>query len=104
VRGDHVKADRRRRSDRPIPARPYRDTALVYGVLALLLVVAASLTGGDVVRAVVVAAAFFVVATAWSWWRFRERIRERDAAASAGPRDVQGDDAEVSGNGRGSTS
>ena len=67
----------------PIPQHPYRDTAILYGVLAILLLVAAWLTGGDVGRAVVVAGAFFVVSTAWSWWRFRGRIRERDAAGRA---------------------
>ena len=36
------------------------------------------LTGGGLVRAVVVALVFFVLATAWSWWRFRERL-QRDA-------------------------
>jgi len=78
----------RRSGDRerpPIPKHPYRDTAVVYGVMAGALVLVAVLTGGDVARAVVVAVAFFVVATAWSWWRFRERVREqaeRDAAAA----------------------
>ncbi len=73
----------KRRDERPIPAHPYRDTAVLYGVLSIALVVAASLTGGDVVRAGLVAAVFFVVATAWSWWRFRARIEMRDAAARA---------------------
>lgn len=76
---------RTRPTNRPLPAHPYRDTALVYGVMATLLVVVAALTGGDVVRAVLVAAVFFVVATAWTGWKFRTRIRERDAAAAASP-------------------
>jgi membrane protein implicated in regulation of membrane protease activity len=62
----------------PVPKRPYRDSAILYGVLALAIVLVAWLTGGGLVRAVVVALAFFVVATAWSWWRFRERL-QRDA-------------------------
>jgi membrane protein implicated in regulation of membrane protease activity len=76
-------ARRKRRDARPIPAHPYRDTALVYGVMALVLVVLASLTGGDTLRATAVATAFFFVATAWTSWKFRGRIKERDAAKAA---------------------
>jgi hypothetical protein len=57
-----------------LPKRPYRDSALLYGALAVVVLVFALLTGGGVVRAVVVALAFFVCATAWSWWRFRQRL------------------------------
>jgi membrane protein implicated in regulation of membrane protease activity len=71
----------RNRQRPPIPEHPYRDTALVYGVMASVLVIVAALTGGDVARALVVGLAFFVVATAWSWWRFRDRIREQARAA-----------------------
>ena len=74
---------RSRRSEGPLPAHPYRDSALVYGFMAIALVIVATLTGGDVVRAGLVAVIFFVVATAWSWWRFWARIREREAAAAA---------------------
>ena len=72
---------RRKRLDgRSIPAHPYRDAALVYGVMSGLLVVVAWLTGGDALRAILAAVAFFVAATAWSWWKFRGRIKRRDAA------------------------
>ena len=67
----------------PIPKHPYRDTAIAYGVMAGVLVLIAWLTGGDVVRAALVAFVFFVVATCWSWWRFRTRIRERAVRAAA---------------------
>ena len=69
---------KRRGSPPPLPRRPYRDSALLNGVLAVLLVVVAWATGGDVVRALVVGIAFFVAATAWSWWRFRRRIAEEN--------------------------
>jgi hypothetical protein len=75
----------RRSRDRPrppLPKHPYRDTAIVYGVMAVVLVVTAVLLGGDVARTAAVAAAFFVAATAWSWWRFRVRIREEAARAA----------------------
>jgi membrane protein implicated in regulation of membrane protease activity len=76
---------RRRRGpdNRPIPAHPYRDTAFVYAGMGVVLVIVASLTGGQAFRAVVAALIFFVIATAWSWWGFRKRIRARDEAAAA---------------------
>ena len=66
---------------RPIPAHPYRDAALVYAVMAIVLVIVATTTGGDFLKAMLAALIFFALATGWSWWRFRVRIRERDAAA-----------------------
>jgi hypothetical protein len=71
------------KSNAPIPAHPYRDSALVFAGMCVFLVVAATLTGGSLVRALIAAAAFFVLATAWSWWGYRRRIRERDAALAA---------------------
>ena len=75
---------RRRRSklpaaELPVPRRPYRDSVILYAVLALAIVGVAYLTDGDVLRAAVVAAGFFVVATGWSWWRFRERLAKEAA-------------------------
>jgi Flp pilus assembly protein TadB len=66
----------------PLPKRPYRDSALFYGILAALLVLVVWATGGRLLVAVIVAAGFFVVATAFSWWRFRIKLakRARDAA------------------------
>ena len=46
--------------------------------MAIVLVVVAAVTGGSLVRAVVVGALFFVVATAWSWKRWRDRLREEE--------------------------
>ena len=56
------------------PKRPYRDSLVFYAVLAALIVLVTYLTGGDVGRGAGVAAVFFVVATAWSWWRGRQRL------------------------------
>jgi len=71
-----------RTTDPSIPKRPYRDTALVYGGMAVVIVVIATLTGGSFVDAVLIAAAFFVVATLWSWRNWRNRLRaEREQAA-----------------------
>ena len=73
----------KRQHERAIPDHPYRDAAVVYGIMALLLVGIAGLTGGSIVRACLAALTFFLLATAWSWWKFRGRIREREAAAAA---------------------
>ncbi len=59
---------------RTIPKHPYRDTVLVYGGMAVVVVVVAFLTGGGLGRALVFAAVFFVVATLWSWRNWRNRI------------------------------
>jgi membrane protein implicated in regulation of membrane protease activity len=63
---------------------PYRDSVLVYGALAAVIVLVAWLTGGGVVRAIVIAAFFFVLATAWSIYRWRGRLREADERARRG--------------------
>lgn len=64
----------------PPPKRPYRDTFVVYGVLAAVIVVVALLTGGSLGRALVFAAAFFVLATAYGVVHWRRRLR-REAFA-----------------------
>ncbi len=58
---------------------PYRDTALVYGVLAVLLVLFAWATGGPVGRAVVIAAVVWAAATLFGVVRWRQRL-QREAA------------------------
>jgi len=76
------------------PKHPYRDTAVLYAVFAVIIIVVTALTGGNVLPgdtghtgvrgtiaragALVVAAIFFVVATAFSWWRWR--VREQQEA------------------------
>lgn len=65
-----------KRDELPRSRHPFRDTVIMYAVLAIVIVVVAKFTDGDVGRAIVGAAAFFVVATAWSWWRFRRRVEQ----------------------------
>jgi membrane protein implicated in regulation of membrane protease activity len=81
--------------DEPLPARPYRNTAIFHAVLAGLIVLVAWLTAGDIGTAIVVAIGFFVVATSWSFWRWRQRLeeerlkqerRDRGSAARRGAR------------------
>ena len=72
--------------DDPPPKRPFRDSVIMYGVFAAIIVGVAWLTGGDVGRAAGVAAFFFVVATGWSWLKWKQRLdadRRRRAAAAA---------------------
>ncbi len=57
------------------PTHPYRDTALVYGGLAAVVILVAWLTGGGLARAVVIAAAFYAIATGWSFVRIHQRSR-----------------------------
>jgi hypothetical protein len=59
----------------PTPAHPYRDTLILYSVLAILLVVVAWATGGPVGKAAIIAVFFFVVSSLWSLSRWRRRLR-----------------------------
>jgi len=61
---------------RRIPKHPYRDTVVLYGSLAVILVLIAWATGGDLGRAIFFACAVFVIATAWTWRNFRNRLRQ----------------------------
>jgi Flp pilus assembly protein TadB len=61
----------------PPPKHPYRDTILVYSVLALVVVGFAWLTGGDLTRALVVAALFWLAGTAYGLVAKRRRLRRR---------------------------
>ena len=63
-------------SPRPVPRHPYRDTAILYAVLAGIVIGVTALTGGDLQRAVIIAVALFFGATAYSWWRWNQRIRQ----------------------------
>ncbi len=63
-------------SGRSLPKRPYRDTALVYGGMSIIIVLIAWATAGDLRKALVIALGFFVVATAWSWRNWHRRLLE----------------------------
>ena len=64
-----------------LPKRPYRDTVIVNGGLAAVIVLVAWLTGGRLRNAVIIAVAFFVVATLWSFRVWRRKLREADLEA-----------------------
>jgi Flp pilus assembly protein TadB len=57
--------------------KPYRDSALIYGVFAVIVIVVAVLTGGRVLWAVVAGVGAFLIGTAWTWRSLRERERQR---------------------------
>ena len=61
--------------DPPPPKHPYRDTLLIYGALAVLIVVVAWATGGHVRSAIVIAFGFYVAASVWSITRWHKRLR-----------------------------
>jgi membrane protein implicated in regulation of membrane protease activity len=65
-------------SPRRLPAHPYRDSAIVYGILAAVVVGVTALTNGNLGAALIIAPLLFVVATAYSWWRLRQREREEE--------------------------
>jgi hypothetical protein len=67
----------------PLPRHPYRDSAIFYGLLAAALVGVVYATGGEMLRALIYAVGFFVIATAFSWWRFRGKLAERARRESA---------------------
>ncbi len=60
----------------PVPKRPYRDSVIVYGVFAVIIVVVAYATGGNLLRGLVFATGFFLLATGWNWWKFRSKLEE----------------------------
>jgi membrane protein implicated in regulation of membrane protease activity len=65
--------------ERSLPKHPYRDTALVYGGMSIVVVLVALLTGGDMGKAILIAVSFFVVATLWTWRNWRNRLRAQRA-------------------------
>jgi uncharacterized membrane protein len=73
------KAQIKRATDRiPLPGHPYRDSAIFYGVLSAILLGVTYATGGGMLRAVLVAVGFFVLATTFSWYRFRNKLAEKE--------------------------
>jgi hypothetical protein len=54
---------------------PYRDTALIYGGFAVVVLAIAIVTGGHPVRAAIAAGLAFLAATGWHWRAIRNRER-----------------------------
>jgi Flp pilus assembly protein TadB len=62
---------------RRVSKRPFRDSALVYGAFAIIVVIVAIVTGGRVYWAIVAAIAAFAFAMLWTWRSLRAREQER---------------------------
>jgi Flp pilus assembly protein TadB len=62
---------------RSVSKRPFRDSALVYGAFAIIVVIVAIVTGGRVYWAIVAAIAAFAFAMLWTWRSLRAREQER---------------------------
>jgi Flp pilus assembly protein TadB len=62
---------------RRVSKRPYRDSALVYGAFAIIVLVVAVATGGRVLWAVVGAIGAFAFAMLWTWRSLRMREEQR---------------------------
>jgi hypothetical protein len=63
---------------RSVPKHPYRDSVIFYAILAGVVVGVTALTHGNMRKAIVISVIIFVVATAYSWWRWHLRIREQE--------------------------
>jgi uncharacterized protein (DUF697 family) len=68
--GNGTNPERRRSS------KPYRDAALAYSGLGVLVIVIAYATGSSFLRSFLGGAVAAVLATGWTWWRLRQRDRE----------------------------
>ena len=58
--------------------RPFCDSAMFYAVLACAIVGFGVLTDNELTQTIIIAVGFFVVATGYSWWRFRQRLARED--------------------------
>jgi hypothetical protein len=61
--------------DEPLPRHPFRNSAILYGILAAAVIGFGLLTDNEVTETIVIAVVFFVLATGYTWWRFRQRIQ-----------------------------
>ncbi len=55
------------------PRRLYRDSAIIYGVSAAIVLVFGLAVGRGVLWSIGVALGAFVLATSYSWWRIKRR-------------------------------
>jgi hypothetical protein len=63
--------------ERQVPAHPYRDSAIVYAVMAAAGFGFLLLSGQRAWVAAVAMGGFFAAAMVWSWWRFRTQVPRR---------------------------
>ena len=62
----------------PAPAlskHPYRHAAITHGALATIIAALGWATSAHIGRTMLMALGYFVLATSWTWWRYRVRVR-----------------------------
>jgi hypothetical protein len=69
-----------------LPSRPFRNSAVFYGLLAAIGFLFLLLTGQSAERAAIGAGLAFVLATAWTWFRFSRAQREERRRERSRPR------------------
>jgi hypothetical protein len=57
---------------------PYRHAAITHGVLAVVILGFGWAASAHVGRTVLMALGYFVLATSWTWWRYRAREVEAE--------------------------
>ncbi len=62
-----------------LPKHPYRDTAIIYGCMAAIVFVLGVATGRwSLWKVAALSVGFFLAATAYGWWRVREKIEAQE--------------------------
>ena len=63
-------------ADPPSAKRPFRDSALLYAGMAIVVLTLVFISGGNMAVAVPVVLGCFVVATGYAWWKLKQRLEE----------------------------
>ena len=63
-------------ADPPSAKRPFRDSALLYAGMAIVVLTLVFISGGNMAVAIPVALGCFVVATGYAWWKLKQRLEE----------------------------
>ncbi len=62
------------------PRRLFRDSVIVYGVLAVVVLVLGLVLGRGVMWTIALALGSFVLATSYSWWRIKRRAESEESS------------------------
>ena len=63
-------------AEQPRPQRLFRDSALLYAGMAIVVLTLVFISGGNMAVAIPVALGCFVVATGYAWWKLKQRLEE----------------------------
>ena len=61
--------------DPALTKHAYRHAAIAHGTLAVVIAGLGWATSSHVGRTLLMALGYFVLATSWTWWRYRQRER-----------------------------